>query len=158
MAPINDEVNKQYPTTYKTKQWFDSELSKQQINLNNCVSKYDSILFSEPERSLLILNTESLIDEQKKKIDSYLNILNSKIKESNAQKAKEQACSDMFAMKEKYQNCIDDEIKKNSGNSEVLDFMLFPEQNQEDNICLKQYNYIKFGVNEFDCMMMGIFN
>jgi hypothetical protein len=36
--------------------------------------------------------------------------------------------------------------------------MLFPEQNQEDNICLKQYNYIKFGVNEFDCMMMGIFN
>ncbi len=158
MAPISDEANKQYQTTYKTRQWFDSELSKQQINLDNCISKYDSILFSKPERSLLILNTKSLVDEQKKKIGSYLNILDSKAKESNAQKAKKQACSDMFVMKEKYQNCISDEIKKNPGSSEILDFMLFPEKNQGNNICLKQYNYIKFGVDEFDCMMMGIFN
>jgi len=157
MAPISDEVSKQYQTTYKTKQWFDSEMIKQENNINNCITKYNSILFSGPERSLLILNTNSSIDNQNKKIESYLKILDGKIKDSNEQKAKKQACSDMTAMKEKYQNCINDEMKKNPGSSEVLDFILFPEKNQSKNVCLQKYNYIKFGVDEMDCAMMGIF-
>lgn len=156
MAPINDEASKQYQTAYKTKQWFDSEKNKQENSINKCIAKYNSILFSGPERNLLTLNTNTLIDNQNKKIESYLRILDEKIKDSNEQKAKKQACSDMTAMKEKYQNCINDEMKKDPGSLEVLDFVLFPEKNQASNPCLKKYNYIKFGVSEMECMM-GLF-
>lgn len=157
MTPINDEVNKQYQTTYKTKSWFDSEIVKQENNIDNCIAKYSSILFSEPERNLVILNTNSLIDSQNKKIESYLKILDGKIKDSNEQKAKKQACADMTVMKEKYQNCINEEMRKDPGDSKTLDFILYPEKNQNDNTCLQKYNYLKFGVDDSSCMMMGIF-
>lgn len=158
LSPINAEVAKYSPNPYKTEKGFEIMVKEQTVELDECAAKYDSIFFSKPEKNLLMLNINSSVSAQKSKIDEYLHRIDVRINEVNEQKAKKQACVDMKTVKENYQSCIDEEMKKNPGSSEILEFMIYPEKNQTNNTCLQKYNYIKFGVSETDCMMMDIFS
>lgn len=167
MVAINDEVVKNAPDNYLTRAVFVSKQKIQTTKLDNCIENYDTILYSSPERDLMRLNLNSLLDGQNNKIDEYISKVEKKKAASDAaaasrlvaQKQKqdqENACRSVKPERDKYQACLQEQFKKDNDYTKMSDFMMSPEKNQESNICLQKFNYLRFGADDFSCMMMGI--
>lgn len=137
MASINNEVNKGEYGSHYSDEWFSVPLKKQQVALTTCTDSYNSILFSTPEKNLLELNLNSMIDTQALKIDIYKKAYLNIISENKVQQAKIDKCNKLKAQYESYQAC-QNEASKN--------FML-------PNNC----KYPQDAMSEsFSCAMMGI--
>lgn len=151
MAQINDEVVKQSPSPYVTKNGFLSFLQTQTNKTQDCMDNYKTILFSDAERRLYRLDLNSKLDEQQKKIDAYTARVEASIAAGQAQQAeqlaKQQACLEKRAAykatKANYDDCIDKESSK-----EPYNFNAY-----ED--CMSKYNYSKLSFDA-ECMLMGI--
>lgn len=167
MEPINQEVVKNLPTPYVTQEGFIKMQKAQVSKINECISQYNTILYSRPEKNMLFLNVNSLIDIQNTKINDYIKKINDKITADNNEKTKQlasqkqrqdqiNACRNVKPERDKYQNCLKEEMDKNPSDSNIFTYMISPNINQENNGCLKKYNYFRFGVSELDCIFMGI--
>lgn len=158
MAPIDSEVAKYNPNPYKTEYGFEEMLKVQSPELDKCIDNYNSILFSEPERSLFLLNLSSTLDAQRAKISEYAARINKIISENNRQLDKDKACTDMKAEQKGYQDCVSAERKKDNTYYSSSEYMLFftdflgnTKGDVNKDICLSKYNYQRFGVSWMSC-------
>jgi len=111
MAPINSEVSKNEYASHYSDGWFTAPLKKQQIELKNCTNLYNSILFSTPEKNLLELNLNLLVDTQTSKIDIYKKAyLNIKSK-NQKQQGEIDRCNQLKEKYDRYNTCVDDASK-----------------------------------------------
>lgn len=149
MSPINDEIAKYYPSSYKKVAWFNDELKTQNTKINKCLNNYETILFSSSEKNLVNLNLDLKLEKQETGINSYVKKTEEKASEQRQQQDKLNTCREKEAMFNKYNACIE-EKKINDPNywSELM--------NDNKNSCLKQYNYKQMQVDSFECVMMGI--
>lgn len=155
MTPINSEVAKYEPSTYKTEQGFIIMLKTQEDELNKCTGKYNTILFSKPETGLLLLSLESSINSQKTKIDNYTSRINQRIAANKQQQDKKQACANMKAEQEKQTACMQERFPKPGMDRAAME-LGYSQMDEKAKICEEKYNVNRFGVNISDCIMLDI--
>lgn len=137
---LNDLLANQYNSSnYKTKKGVENMITERNNKLIECYDYYNSILFSNSEENIHILNINKLFDEQEKEIEKYLIRIERIEKENQININRENNCQKMQQEYDRYINCIS---KINS---------LSWENNNKDE-CLKEYNYKRFGVDEYDCI------
>jgi hypothetical protein len=162
MTQINSEVIKHSPNPYVTRQGFDNMLGVQRTKLNKCTDSYNSIFLSRPEKKLFLLNLNSELDSQERKINEYIKRIDDKISENEQQQNKKKACADMEAEQKKYQDCV--VIERGKGNtyyssaeyiSFFTDFLGNSKGDVNKDICLSEYNYQRFGVSMIDCSFLS---
>lgn len=137
MAPINNEVGKNEYGTHYSDGWFTAPLKKQEIDLAKCIEAYNNILFSAPEKNLLELNLNSLVDAQAAKIDIYKKAYLNIVSENQKQQGEIDKCNQAKAKYQEYQTCVSNASKNG----------------QFSNNCVYPQDAIN---NSFGCAMMGI--
>lgn len=110
MMKIDNEVNKSEYATHNSDEWFVAPLKNQQIELEKCTNNYNTIIFSSPEKKLLELNINSLINIQKSKIDSYKKVYSNIKKENAKQQAKIDKCNEIKKEYDAYIACQGNDI------------------------------------------------
>jgi hypothetical protein len=151
MSQVNGIVkNTFYSGTYTTEAGISNMLEDQNNALEGCRSNYVSILFSEPERKLFELSLDAKINEQKGRIDSYNASVKNALAEGKKRQDKKQACVNMQAEYDKYNNCLSKDV--NAGLN-AMD-CIYDQSKCGNDPCLKKYNYKRFGVDLTDCMFI----
>jgi len=159
IEPINGEVAKYFPNPYKTKLGFESMLEIQSGEIAKCLNNYDSILFLSAEKNLFKLDLDSKLDAQQKAIDSYNKKIDERLAQQKQQQDKQTSCSNMKIENKNYQDCVSAEIKKENSYYSSVDYIssiMSLNLNDKNNICLQKYNYLRFGVNETDCLFLDL--
>ena len=137
MDPINTEVGKGPYSPHYDDGWFFAPLKTQESELEKCTDLYNTIVFSQPEKNILELSTNSLLDAQASKI----NIYKKEYADIKSKKQKDQAeinrCNDLRIKYDKYNKCISNSINNN-----------YPSNN-----CVSPQTNIN---DAFGCAMIGI--
>ncbi len=166
MSPMNEMLA---ANGNESKNWVEATLETQNEELQRC--SYDILFFSKGERNTIRLNLSIQIDEQKKKVDRYIEKINTAeaVRQQaleSQQRAREQdlrtqeACSNMKSEKKNYDSCVDTERKKNNSYYSSADYLNFSfdffGENQGDldkDVCLRKYNFQRFGVDNMLCII-----
>lgn len=156
MSPINSEVAKYEPNPYTTERGFSIMLETQRNGLKKCTDNYNTILFSKPEKDLFLLNLNSAVASQKAKIDTYISKVNQRVAADKKQQEKQQACANMKAEQEKQSACMQERFPK-PGMDREAEALAYSQMDEKAKICEEKYDYKRFGVDEYDCVMIDIF-
>jgi len=181
MKPINSEVAKTDPNPYKTRDGFWVMQQTQDNELNKCIKNYYSILFSQPELDILIMNIKNLNDKQAEQIKAYIKKVEDKQVAIATATAKQQAynkavqdekdnCLKAQSEFEDYNKCVDEETAKAQEESQkamAKDYDTWLKSinssagmTNSNNIlsnCLKLHNYKQYNGDSMTCMFMGVF-
>lgn len=111
MDSIDKEVNKSEYSAHYDDSWFVAPLKKQEDNLRNCINAYNSILFSGPEKNLLQLNTNLLVEAQESKIENYKRVYQNIKSENQKKQAEITRCNQLKEKMDKYNACTKNQWK-----------------------------------------------
>lgn len=111
MSPIDSEVSKGSYSSHHNDGWFVTPLKEQETKLNNCVNYYNNILFSTPEKNLLILNINSKLNIQASKINVYKQEYANIVSQNKEKQAMIDNCNQLKAKYQKYNTCVSDALK-----------------------------------------------